>query len=288
MTDLSKGIFSAIIASVSIALMGIFVKFTGTDFDNFTLLFFRFFISLIIILPIIYRDKNFSLKIRYPFLYLWRVVFGFLAIGCYFLAIQKISLVNAVLLESTYPVFVPIVIFLLTKEKTNIKVLLGIIISFLGIILILKPGKNIIDINSLIGLAAGICAAVSYVFLRLVLYKDKSLSNNILFYFFLFCSIVSFPIMLLKWHKPTLEQMLFLIGIGISGYGYQFFITKALKHASVKVISPLIYISVIIAGFSDWLFWDTTLSYITLSGAIITILGAIITILFRDKTIISK
>jgi drug/metabolite transporter (DMT)-like permease len=288
MTDLTKGILSAIIASISIAFMGVFVKFTGTGFDNFTLLFFRFFISLIIILPLIYKDKNFTFKIKYPFLYLWRVIFGFLAIGFYFLAIQKIPLVNAILLESTYPVFVPIVIFLLTREKTNSKVILGILISFVGIILILKPNRNIIDINSLIGLAAGICAAISYVFLRLILYKDKTQANNVLFYFFLFCSIVSFPIMLYKWHNPTTEQILLLIGIGVSGYGYQFFITKALKHASVKVISPLIYVSVIVGGISDWLFWGTTISYLTFIGAIITVFGAIIAILCRDKIIISK
>jgi drug/metabolite transporter (DMT)-like permease len=288
MSDLTKGILSAIIASVSIAFMGVFVKFTGTSFDNFTLLFFRFFISLIIILPLIHRDKNFSFRIKYPFLYLWRILFGFLAIAFYFLAIQKIPLVNAILLESTYPVFVPIVIFLVTKEKTNTKVILGILISFVGIILILKPDKNIIDIDSLIGLAAGVCAAVSYVFLRLVLYKDNTQSNNILFYFFLSCSIASFPIMIYKWHTQNLELILLLIGIGISGYGYQFFITKALKYASVKVISPLIYISVIVGGISDWLFWGTTVSYLTFIGAIITVLGAIIAILCRDKMIMSK
>ena len=288
MSDLSKGIISAVIASISIALMGVFAKTLGSNFSNFKILFFRFFISLIIFLPVILKDKIFSFKIKYPKLYFFRIIFGFFAIAFYFLAIQKIPLVNAVLLESAYPVFVPIVVLIVAREKTNYKVISGIIISFIGIVLILKPGKDIIDINSLIGLSAGICAAVSYVFLRLVLFKDKTQSSNILFYFFLCCSLGSFPFMLINWHTPNLTEILYLILVGITGYGYQFFITNALKFSSVKVISPLIYISVIIAGLLDWIIWGTTLTALTVTGAVITILGAIMAIIFRDKLILYK
>ena len=288
MSDLSKGILFAVIASVSIAFMGVFAKLLGNNFNNFTLLFFRFFISLIIFLPIILKDKTFSFKIKFPKLYFFRILFGFMAIAFYFLAILKIPLVNAILLESSYPVFVPIVIFILTREKTNAKVMCGIVISFIGLALILRPGKDIIDINSIIGLAAGVCAAVSYVFLRLVLYKDKSQANNILFYFFLCCSLFSFPFMVASWHTPNFKEIIFLMLLGLFGYGYQLFITKALKFASVKVVSPLIYVSVIVGGVADWVLWGTTLSPLSLFGAVLTVAGAVTAILFRDKLLISK
>ncbi|MCF7791529.1 MAG: DMT family transporter [Victivallales bacterium] len=288
MSDLSKGIISAILGSVSIAFMGVSVKLIGDNYSNFTLLFFRFFISLLILLPLILRDRNFSFKIKFPVLYFFRILFGFIAIACYFFAILKIPLTNAILLESTYPVFVPIVIFLITKEKTNLKVIAGIIISFIGITLIIQPDKNIVDIDSLIGLSAGICAAVSYVFLRLVLFNDKTQVNNILFYFFLFCTLVSAPIMLADWHTPDLTHLIILISVGLFGYGYQFFVTNALKLASVKIVSPLIYISVIIGGFADWLIWNDCLPMSMYFGSAITILGAVITILFRDKYILKK
>jgi len=59
-------------------------------------------------------------------------------------------------------------------------------------------------------------------------------------------------------------QWIFLIGVGIFGYGYQYFMTKALQLASVRIISPLIYISVIIGGCFGWLIWGVTPSYFTL------------------------
>ena len=284
MSDTAKGICFAIIGAISIALMGVFVKFIGTSTNNLTILFFRFIISLVILLPIICRDKNFSFKIRFPLYLSLRLIFGITAIACYFYAIQHIKLVNAILLGSTYPIFVPIIIFILTRQKTNKKVVLGILVSFVGIILVLNPGRDIFQSTySLIGLTSGIFMAVAYVFLRAMLSRDRTQLLNLLFYFFLVGAIISLPYMIIHWQPLTTFQWTCLIGVGLFGYGYQFCQTKALQFASLRVISPLIYISVLVGGVFDWIIWDTTMSYLTLTGAIITITGAIIVILNRNR-----
>jgi len=64
---MTKGIYFGILAAVSVAVMGVFVKLIETDQNNFTILFFRFIISLLIILPLILKDKNFSFKIKFPY-----------------------------------------------------------------------------------------------------------------------------------------------------------------------------------------------------------------------------
>ena len=286
MSKTTRGIYFAIIASISVAVMGVFVKFIAADVNNLTIVYFRFAISLLILLPFLYHDKNFSFKIKFPVLLTARVLCGVLAITTYFFAIQHIELVNAILLQGSYPIFVPIVIFLLTGRKTNRKVLWGILISFIGIILVLHPGSDIFQPYSLVALISGICASISFVLLRIMLGKDKKQMKNLLFYFFLFGTLILLPYTIITWKPLTPVQWLCLLGIGIFGYGYQFFQTKALQIASVRIVSPLTYIAVIVGGYLDWLIWDIGISYITLIGITVTIAGAIIVIFNRSRTIL--
>ena len=283
MTDTVKGINFAIIGAFSIAAMGVFVKYIGTDLSSITILFFRFAISLLILLPFIFKNKSFSYKIKYPYHLTIRILTGVLAMTLYFIAIQHINLVNAILLESAYPIFVPIIIYFLTGQKTNRKVMWGIIVSFIGIIIILQPGADIFQPYSIVAVLSGVCAGIAYVFLKIMLSRDKTQMFNLLFYFFLFGSLIPLPYVILSWKPLSLFHIMCLLGVGVFGYGYQYFITKALQHASVRIVSPLVYVSVLSGGVLDWLLWNTTPSLLTLTGTIITIFGAIIVILNRNQ-----
>jgi drug/metabolite transporter (DMT)-like permease len=283
MSDTVKGIYFAVIGAFSIAAMGVFVKYIGTELSSITILFFRFAISLVILLPFIFRSKTFSFKIKFPYQLAVRVISGVMAMTLYFIAIQHINLVNAILLESAYPIFVPIIVFFLTGQKTNRKVMWGIVVSFVGIVIILQPGTDIFQPYSIVALLSGIFAGIAYVFLKMMLSKDKTQMLNLLFYFFLFGSLIPLPYVIIHWKPLSSFLLLCLFGIGLFGYGYQYFITKALQHASVRIVSPLVYVSVLSGGFLDWILWNTTPSYITLIGTVITIFGAVIVILNRNK-----
>ncbi|HJO91807.1 MAG TPA: DMT family transporter [Victivallales bacterium] len=281
MNNTGKGVCFALLSGLSIAVMGVFVKLTDGQLSNFTLLFFRFLISLLILLPLVKKEANFSFKIKFPVILSVRCVFGFIALACYFIAIQYIPLANAVLLENTFPVFVPIILFIATGMKTDKKVLGGIFLSFIGIIIILNPGRNILQSASFIGLIGGICAAVSFVCLRLMLAKDSSQFSNILLWFFFFCTILSGILMIFDFSMPDLIQFLFLILIGVFGYFFQFLMTKALQYACVRIVSPMMYFSVLFAGCFDFVIWGITPHMYTLIGVVITVLGAIYVILHR-------
>ena len=283
MSDTVKGIYFAIIGAFSLAAMGVFVKYIGTELSSITILFFRFAISLAMLLPFILRDKTFSFKIKFPYQLTIRIIAGIIAIIFYFIAIQHIALINAILLESTYPIFVPIIIFFLTGQKTNRKVMWGIIVSFVGIVIILRPGTDIFQSYSIVALLSGIFAGIAYVFLKIMLSKDKTQMLNLLFYFFLFGSLIPLPYVIMYWKPLSLFHLFCLLGVGVFGYGYQFFITKALQHAPVRIVSPLVYVSVLSGGVLDWILWNTTLSYATLIGTVITIFGAVVVILNRNK-----
>ena len=244
--SISLGALYAIISAFSFAMMSVFVKKIGTDLPTIMPIFFRFAISLILLLPWVIRSPSFQFKVHQPVRYATRILSALLALFLMFYALKFIPLVNALLLNNTAPLFVPIIAYWLTKARTPHRAWLGIVIGFIGIALILHPNHQIFSSASLIALASGILAALAIVEMRVV--SKTSSVIQMLFYYFLMSTIVSGLIALWQWQPPTAQVWLLLLGTGIFGTLYQVFATMAYVTAPVRLMSPLMFFMVIFGG----------------------------------------
>ena len=103
--------------------------------------------------------------------------------------IKFISLVDAILLNNTAPLFVPIVALLITGAKTPRKVWWGIVIGFIGVALVLHPGPQLFQLTSFIGLASGVLAAIAIV--QIWVLSKTSTITQMFFYYFLIGTVAS-------------------------------------------------------------------------------------------------
>ncbi len=219
-SNLRKAICFTLIATFPLAIMGVFVKLIGSALPNSMVLFSRFFVSFIILLPVVIREPNFSFRVKSPFILLARCLVGLISMGLYFYSIRYLRLVDAILLINTAPIFVPIVIYLFTGIKTHRSMLYGILISFIGLIIILRPTGDMFHVGSLLGLNAGILAAVAYVLLKMFLTRNDNNPTTALFYYFLICTIIPLLASPFGWSMPSLIQILMLLGVGFFGALY--------------------------------------------------------------------
>ncbi len=281
---MKTGILYTLMAGFSFAVMGIFIKELSGKIPDSELLFARFFVSLLIIIPIILKSNNFKLKVKMPMILILRCTVAFLAIAFYFYSLKYVRLINVVLLTNTAPIFVPLVIFVIMRRKTSKKLLLAIFFSFIGITIIIKPTSNIfVNPSIILALISGIFAAMSIVLLKIFLIFNRNRFLGALFYYFLFSSIISGICMLFDWITPNLHQVLILLCIGISGALYQFLMILALKYISSKLESSMMFSSVVFAGLLGWLIYNITPTIITIMGIAITISGAILIIILSSK-----
>lgn len=283
--NIKFGVLYGIISSFSFSMMSVFAKLIGNDLPTSTLIFFRFGTSLILIAPWILIDRNFTFKIHQPIRYVIRILAALLALFSIFHAIKFIPLVDALLLNNTAPLFVPIIAFIITGAKTPKKAIWGIVLGFVGVGIILNPGKELFSSSaSLIALASGILAALAIVQMRLI--SKTSTTKQMLFYYFLVSTIVSGVIASLQWKTPeNLIIWFLLLGIGIFGTLYQLFATLSYVTAPVRLMSPLLFLTVIFGGIFDWIIWKNTPSMLIVTGAVLIILGSIIAIYFGNKHI---
>ncbi len=281
-----KGVVFAILAAASFTTMSLFGKIIGTRASTDVILFARFFISLLLLLPWIIKNPREAVHTSNPGIFLFRSLLTLLAFACFFYALRFIPLSSALLLNNTFPLFVPIVVWLSVRHHTPHKVWMGIVFGFIGVGLVLKPSSGVFQLASLIGLASGILAAVAIVMIRRL--SKTTPVIQILFYNFFICSVATGILLPIGWQPMDTSLVLLLVGVGIFGAAYQFFSTISYAKAPVRITSPLMFLCIIFGVFADWLVWNQIPDLITVTGMICVILGGIITIYFGQKELMRK
>jgi len=280
--NLRLGIIFGLSSAFIFALMSQLVKILGPDVPVSMLLFFRFLISLVALVPFLIRDKDFKFNLipPYPKMYLIRILCPMLALAIIFYSINRFEIVNVLLLQNSAPLFVPILAWLITGANTPHRVKLGILLGFIGIAIILNPTTNIFnDIYSMLPLFAGFMIALAIIYVRLI--GKVNTPNQMFFYYFYITTVISGIFAVIQWKTPdTMDQWLLILAIGICGLFYQVLATYSYLKAPVRLMSPLVFMQTVFGGILDWIIWNNIPGISTIVGAVLVITGGVITVYF--------
>lgn len=216
-------------------------KMVLSHIPAFWLLFFRFLISSIILIPITHKLKVPNLRREdYKLVFLVGFIGYFLSNAMLLLGIQFSNSSTASLINAMSPILVVMFAWLLLKEKLTLRKILAILISVIGAIIIIgRPSKGV----SLIGIVFSIASVVLW---SLVIILVKKLSA--------------------KYHPLTITAYGMLIAAVFSlpsGLIYNFF-TGASINYSVPIILNVVYISIVCTALSHAT-WNFCLSKIDVS-----------------------
>lgn len=278
--NIKLGVSLALIASLSYTLMNVFVKLLGEGFSTTTVVFSRFAIGLVILLPWFLTDKN-LFKFDHIFKILLRCITSILAIVFLFYSLKYIPVTDVVLLNNTFPLFLPILSLLLLRIKTSMKVTTGIIIGFIGVAIILNPHANTFNWHAWIALLSGLFIALGMLQIRLL--TRSSSSKQIVFTLFAFGTIASGLFIPFSFKTPTTNQLILLFIVGFFGAFYQILLTKALEFAKARIVSPIYFSSILFAALLDWIIWSKKLNLTDIVGMFLIIAGGFVTILMAQK-----
>ncbi|MGL4540118.1 MAG: DMT family transporter [Candidatus Rhabdochlamydia sp.] len=276
---LKYGIGYILIACFFITAMATLSRFASNHVSLPVIIFFQNFISLITVLPWIFKHGWSSLRTEHMGLIIVRSLAGLLSFSFLFLAVRRISLVNAVLLNNAAPLLLPFVAWIWLKLPINHKLWPGILCGFLGVLFILKPGTEIINPGALYGLAAAVTLSVAMLTLRRLSHTDRN--HTVLFYYFLFSSLICLPLSIYWWTTPNFLEWLQIIFIGIFSAAGQWSLVRAFHHANPTVLGPFCYVAVIYSGIFEWVLYGIIPDWIGLVGVFLVCLGGIWTIRFN-------
>jgi drug/metabolite transporter (DMT)-like permease len=289
--NFARGVVLAICAALSLSIMAIFVKLATVRTTDGVIVLFRFAISCIYIVLLLSCKKKqgdqiallAALKTEHIFLYLARVIAAVLAMLLFYFSLRYIPVVDGTLLSMTSALFVPILMLIFLKIKIGLKEWFGIILGFVGVVLVLKPGHELFTPMSLVALGAGFCVALSLLFLRELSKYDNP--DTIMLYYFPLAFLLSALVAIFDWQTPNWQVIKLLIGVGIFGTAYQEFLIRAAQHASAKVIATLLYLAVVFSGLLGWIIFGELPHILTWIGIILVCCGAIVTIIFAPQEV---
>ena len=105
--------FSALLFSV----MGICIRYASHSVDNYTIVFFRNAVGLLLFLPFILKQGIGFVKTEKLWMHTWRSLVGLAAMYGFFYAIAHLKLSNAMVFTYSSPIFIPLIAWLFLKEK---------------------------------------------------------------------------------------------------------------------------------------------------------------------------
>ena len=105
---------------------------------------------------------------------------------------------------------------------------------------------------------------------------------SIVFYFTLFCLLISGAALPFFWTAPSLGDWLLFFSVGVLGGIGQIFTTKAYRHGPAAFISPFSYLSIIVAAIAGFIiFGDIPAIEVWLGSSIV--IGSGLFILYRER-----
>lgn len=264
------------------AIMNALGKVAVKTIPLMTILFMQNLFALCFISPFIIRSgfKLFSTqKIGLHFI---RAITGLLSYACFFIAVNYISLVDATLLASSAPLFLPFVIRVWLGQKILPSLWVSIVIGYAGVFFLLKPSADMVGSSMVfVALLGGLFSAMALQSVRNLAAFDSSL--KIIFYYFLLSVLVVFPFFIFQWEGLGLYEWLVLIGMGAALGLAQFLISKAYTYATPTLLGPFNFSIVVFAGLIQWLKWGFKGEITDLIGMFLVVSGGILTIIQQKR-----
>jgi drug/metabolite transporter (DMT)-like permease len=275
------GYLCAFLAAMSYALMTTFVKL-AKDVPFETLVFVRTFLCLLLTLPHLSKIK-FTIKTKKLPYHAIRAFAGFFSLFLLFYAAKRLYLVDVLLLANTAPLFIPIIVLVWMKSKIPTNRLIAIGVGFIGVIVLIKPSCAFFNLAGLAALSGGFLIAIADVSIKRMAKTEHP--QLIMFYFFLVSAVSSIGPMIFSWKRidnPLTWGIILLVGI--FGYLFQFFITRAYIHAPVTKASPVAFIAILLGAIIGWIWWGEALYLHHLIGSILVIGGSLYIILSKGSS----
>jgi drug/metabolite transporter (DMT)-like permease len=289
-----SGVLFMLVASLSFAIMGVFVKRLGKDFDSVQIVLFRNLVGVLFIVGSFWQ-KPLKIAKERRFLLLFRGFIGTISLYAFAYNLVHTPLGVAFTFYQTSTFFIAFFSYFFLKEKLNLFGWAGILVGFGGIVTIFRPDVNFFQFGNLIGLINGGFSAMAYMAVsELKKYHD---TRAIVLSFMGWGIILPILSMLVGYfyYTPTLDFLLSqpkmphfhhlfdIVCVGIAAMMGQIYATKAFGAEKAGIVSSISYSNVIFSIALGILFnRDAFPDFTTLLGMTMIIASGLLISLTKD------
>lgn len=188
-----------------------------------------------------------------------------LAHYCYF----KIGLIQASCMFAVGPLFVTILSVFILKEKISWRICVAIMLGFIGILIILRPGIKEFELFSLIALGCAFLYAVYVILTRFVSRYDNN--NTTFFYTGIIGAVILSFIGPFFYVEVLYYDWAWIFIICVLGVLANFCIIKSLQLSEASVLQPFTYLHLVFVSIIGVLVFSEILDIYVLLGSLLIV-----------------
>ena len=231
-------------------VMGICIRISATHLPVIEVVFFRNFLAVLILLPLLARVGFNVLYMQRPKLFFLRAAINAVGMFCGFTALTLIPLAQMTALSFTTPLFVTMGAVLFLGEVIRTRRIVAICIGFLGTLIILQPGVTDMTGGALLALVHALAIAIASLIVKVLTRSDSQ--HAIVTWMVVMQTPLALIPSLWVWQWPDLLTWGFLWGMALSGTIAHLCLTRALSLVEITALQPLEFIKLPFAVILAW------------------------------------
>ncbi|MFL2765464.1 MAG: DMT family transporter [Paracoccaceae bacterium] len=242
----------------------------------------RYTVQAILVTVLILPKINIYGKTKYPKLQFLRSVALMMATTLFFFAFSKLGLAEASAIFNISPVLITLGAFLFLREQIGPRRVIGIFVSLLGALIIIRPGSGVFTIYALLPLGAAIFYSTYSLVTRFVGADESPWTS--LFYSAIFGAICYSIYIVFHWNPMSSNALLLTIIIGLFGTAGHICLIRALTLGEASLVAPFIYTNLLFTTIWGLVLFGNFPDFWTICGALI-IVAAGVYVWARDRVV---
>ena len=261
----ARGFLYALLAGLLFQCLNVTIKSLTHELPPMLVAWGRWITGILVIAPFVLRAGWVGLRTQDLKLHGFRAIFHTSGYALWYSGVALIPLATTAALSFTGPIFVTIGARLFLGERVNWQRWLGVLIGFLGVLVVIRPGMAPLQPGALIMLAAVPLIAGSNLVAKVVAGRDTP--AQVVFWQSVFGLVCFAPLGLWHWQVPTALQCGLFLLAGIFGTAGYFFMTWAFRLLDISALQPLAFIGIVWATVFDLTVFGKTSDTFTFVGA---------------------
>ncbi len=246
----------------------VLVRHLGSDMPAVEAAFIRYLIGVVLVLPLLWRMRWRGLRPGSFRLYVMRGLVHGVAVMLWFYAMARIPLAEVTAIGFSAPIFTALGAVLIFGEQVRLRRMLAIAAGFIGTLVILRPGFQVIESGSLAQLVAAFFFAGSFLLAKKMTQHESS--ADILVMLTIFCTLALLPGAIYYWRPPTPIEVAWLALVAVFATAGHYAITRAIGYAPLTVTQPLSFLQLVWAVlFGYWLFDEVPDKWVIIGALLI-------------------
>ena len=276
-----KAILLTVSGSFFAVLMESLIRSAQYDSNVYTIGFLRFLFGLIIIFPYLIKKKFIPYKTKNFKFYFIRGLFNLPMMILGFGALVYVPFEQFKALHFLSPIIVVLLSFIIFREKVYMYRILALVIGFIGMLIIVRPG--IADFN-----IGTIMILISLTFWSLIIIVSKFVSKDdspitMVTYQYTLMTIFALPLAIYFWQMPSLQSLIFVFIGAISGTILHLSLALSYKYAELSVTQPVWFSGLIFGSAFGFFVFNETPDVWTWIGGIV-VFSSVLLITYNERS----